>query len=149
MEVRAPEALRLEHEELHAQLSTIALEEGRVGDAARAVAAKLRPHMEKEDAFAFQPLGLLHLLVAGRHTPEMAEVVPQTDRLKQQIPQLLAEHSALIALLRALRKAAVEEARPECATLADRFIYHIQAEEDVLYPVAILIGDYLRLKGRR
>lgn len=150
MEFKVPEALRVEHEELHERLAKATEENGKLGEAAREVAKLLHPHIAKEEAYALPPLGLLHLLAAGRVSVDMGDVLSMTDRLKSELPQLLAEHSQIVAALRAFGKAAREQGKPQCADLSEKLILHAQAEEDVFYPVAILIGEYvrLRLKGQ-
>jgi hypothetical protein len=54
-----PSPLKLEHEELHAELVKATRAGGRVGDAAKAVAKVLHEHFVKEEEFALPALGLL------------------------------------------------------------------------------------------
>lgn len=150
MELKVPEALKIEHEGLHERLAKATEESGKLGEAAREVAKLLHPHIAKEEAYALPPLGLLHLLAAGRVSVDMGEVLPMTDRLKSELPQLLAEHSRIVVALRAFGEAAREQGKVQYAELAEQLVLHAQAEEDVFYPVALLIGEYvrLRLKGQ-
>jgi hypothetical protein len=69
-----------------------------------------------------------------------------TDRLKAELPEMLEEHKAVVAALENLKKAAAAENKPEHARFADKLIVHAQTEEEVLYPAAILAGEYLKLK---
>ena len=64
MELRIPESLELEHEELHEQLYKGIKEGGKVDEAARAVADILHPHFEREEEYALPPLGLLSSLLS-------------------------------------------------------------------------------------
>ena len=66
MDIKIPEALKIEHEELHAQLSALSKAPGGVGEAARDVARLLHPHFVKEEEYALPPLGLLATVAQGR-----------------------------------------------------------------------------------
>jgi hypothetical protein len=92
------------------------------------------------------PLALLNDLAQGKASREMAEVLKMTDRLKAELPQMLAEHKAIVADLARLSDAAQTEGRPEFAHFAEKLILHATNEEQVLYPAAILVGEHLRLK---
>jgi hypothetical protein len=146
MECTIPRPLQVEHEELHAELVKATQVEGKIGEAARTVAALLHPHFVKEEEYALPPLGLLPLLAAGQVTPEMRDVLPMTDRLRTELPQMLHEHQTIVAALHRLVAAAQQENQMAYAHFAEKLLLHAQTEEEVLYPTAILIGEYLKLK---
>ncbi|MGH8067844.1 MAG: hemerythrin domain-containing protein [Candidatus Entotheonellia bacterium] len=149
MEFNIPSPLKAEHEELHEELARATKVAGKIGDAARAVAQILHPHVVKEEAYALPPLGLLPRLAAGDVTPEMAEVLARTERLKAELPQMLEEHKAIVAALRHLVEVATQEHKLEYAHFAEKLMLHAQTEEEVLYPTAIMIGEYLKLMPKR
>jgi len=144
MEFKIPDSLRVEHEELHAELVRATKVEGPVGEAARNVATLLHPHFVKEEEYALPPLGLLGPLATGAVTPEMRQVLAMTDRLKADLPEMLAEHQAVVGALRKLIAAAQREDRSEVVHFAEKLMLHARTEEEVLYPTAILIGEYVR-----
>ena len=146
MELRIPHSLKLEHEELHAELVKATGEGGKVGEAAKVVAKALHPHFVKEDEYALPPLGLLSLLAEGKVEPEMTKVLAMTDRLKAELPHMIQEHQAIVAALQTLVNAAKEEKKMEYVRFAEKLTLHAQTEEEVLYPAAILIGEHLKLK---
>jgi hypothetical protein len=146
MEFNIPEPLRREHEELHGELRKATKEGGFVGDAAKALAELMHPHFLKEDTYALPPLGLLPLVAKGAVTPGMAEVLKLTDQLQKDLGQMLAEHRAIVAALRKLADSARREDKPEYVTFAEKLIAHAETEELVMYPTALLIGEYVRLK---
>lgn len=47
MDIKIPEPLKIEHEELHAELVALTKAPGEVGEAARGVATLLHPHFVK------------------------------------------------------------------------------------------------------
>ncbi len=146
MQFTIPEPLKIEHDELHADLAKATKAGGRVGEAAQAVARLLHPHFVQEEEFAMPPLALLKPLAEGRLSPDMAEVLAMTDRLETELPHMLAEHEAIVTALDRLVEAAREDGKPEVARFAEKLILHARTEEDVLYPAALLIGEYVKLK---
>ncbi len=143
MEITIPQTLKMEHEELHSELQTIMNEKGKVGEAARAVAKVLHPHFVKEEIYALPPLGLLARLGNGEIAPQMKDVLAMTDRLKAEMPVMLEEHKAIIAALRVLVNVARAEKKLEIARFAERLIVHAHTEEEILYPAALLVGEYI------
>jgi len=146
MKFQIPQPMKEEHEELHNNLRKAVMAGGKVGEAAKAVAHVLHPHFEREEKFALPPLGLLSNLAAGKITPDMAEVFKMTDTLKAELPQMVDEHKAIVAALKNLSDAAKQEKKMEHAHFAEQLMLHAQTEEQVSYPTAILIGEYLKLK---
>ncbi len=149
MEFNIPVTLHLEHEELHAVLSQAIEEPGRLGESAKNVAKILHPHFQKEEQFALPPLGLLSALANGNMNAETPEVLVMTNKLKNELPQMLEEHKSIVAALASLSIEANKVGKLEYVSFADKLALHARNEEEVLYPAAILIGDYVKLKLRR
>jgi hypothetical protein len=143
---KIPDFLKREHEALHDELMTAAKEEGKTGQAARAVARLMHPHFTKEEDFALPPLGLLPYLVEGEVSPVMRGVIAMTDRLKVEWHEMLGEHDTIVAALNELKEAARQEDKMRYVRFADRLMAHERSEEELLYPAAILVGEYLKLK---
>ena len=154
-EFAIPQPIATGHEELYARMEAATRAGGEVGEAARAVMAVLGPHFQKEEEYALPQLGLLPGLVgaplapaARGLTPEQREeLVARTERFRAELPRMLEEHGAIAAALEDLRAAAEEAGETEYARLAEEIGVHARTEEQVLYPTALLIGDYARLRG--
>ena len=146
MTPKIPESLKLEHEELHADLARATKAGGKTGKAAKAVAKVLHEHFIKEEEIALPPIGLLASLARGKVNPTMASVVAMTDRFKDELPKMLREHKAIVTLLRKLSAAARIEKKPMHARFAEKLMLHAKTEEEVFYPAAILVGEYLKVK---
>ena len=144
MEFRPPRSLEIEHEALHADLAALTALPDKVGGAARLVAARLHEHFALEEDCAVPPLALLAPLAQGGATPAMASVLAKTDRLRSELPRMLAEHRAILEAVTDLVKAGEEEHRPEATAFAEKLRLHAAMEEEVLYPAAILVGEYLK-----
>ncbi len=145
-QIQIPESMRIEHAELHEALVQATRAAGRVGGAAREVARVLHPHFVREEQIALPPLGLLQALARGAVTPEMAAVLALTDSLKAELPQMLVEHGAIRAALETLAAVAQADGQTEIAQLAQKIMVHAKTEEEVNYPAAILVGEYVRLR---
>ncbi len=146
MEFKTPQSLKLEHEELHSQLAGATKVKGPIGEAAKAVAKIMHPHFLKEEEYALPPLGLLPFLAGGKVSPDMRDVLVMTDRLKADLQEMLEEHKAIVSALKKLSDVAKEENKIEYAQFAEKLMLHAQTEEEVSYPTAILIGEYVKLK---
>ena len=144
--IKIPEPLKVEHEELHAELVALTKAPGEVGEAARGVATLLHPHFVKEEEYALPPLGLLVAVAQARVTPDMREVLAMTERLQNDLPHMLAEHRQVVDALEKLAAAARVEKRPDAARFAEKLRLHAETEEQVLYPAAILVGEQVRAR---
>ena len=154
-----PQSLEVEHKELHEQLKKAIDSGGKTGDAAKTVAELLHPHFEKEEEYAMPPLGLLSLLPRESRQGEDREagmtitkdaqqkILAKTDKLKEDLPNMLEEHKQIVDALENLIYAAKQENKSEYIHFAKKLKLHAQTEEEVLYPAAILVGEYLKLKS--
>lgn len=141
-----PFSIEAEHKELHEHLAKVLKSGGRTGIAAKEVEKLLHPHFVKEEQFAMPPLGLLSSVASGKVPANADNVIRMTDRLKAEMPEMLREHKEITAALERLRKAAQDEGKQDAAQFADDLIAHATQEEQILYPSALMVGEYLKLK---
>jgi iron-sulfur cluster repair protein YtfE (RIC family) len=145
--IQIPEAMRLEHMEIHDGLVRATKMPGQVGDAARKLAAVLDPHFVREEQIALPPLGLLAPLSRGEFTPEMREVLSMTDALRVELPRMLSEHKAIRAATVRLGEVAKAAGDATVERLAETLKVHAQSEEEVFYPAALLVGDVVSARS--
>jgi hypothetical protein len=138
--------MKIEHDELHADLVKATKAGGQTGDAAKAVAKVLHNHFLKEEEYALPPLGLLVALSEGKFETSMAEVLKMTDKLEAELPTMLSEHKDIVAALKKLTEAARAESKPDIVHFAEKLMLHAQTEELVSYPTSLLIGRYVKSK---
>ena len=141
-----PQSLRTEHEEIHTALEAATRAPGRVGAAAKELAAVLGPHFERENQIALPPLGLLAPLSRGETPAGLPEVLAMTDALRKELPRMLEEHARIRSATLKLRTAAREEKASVHEHFAERLAAHAQTEEEILYPAAVLVGDIIRMR---
>lgn len=141
-----PPSLQAEHQAIHDALTAATKAPGRVGAAARELAAVLGPHFEREDQIALPPLGLLAPLAAGETPAGMKEALAMSDALRKELPRMLEEHKQIRAATEKLRTVAREEKASGHEQFAVDLASHARSEEEVLYPAAILVGDVIRAR---
>ena len=117
MDLRIPQPLKAEHDELHEELKRVTAAGGHTGEAARQVAQLLHPRV----------------------------AIGMTERLRAELPEMLAEHRRIVGALDGLAEVAEREGHSDVARFAEALKQHALTEEEVLYPAAILLGDLLRL----
>ena len=146
MKLQVPSSIAAEHHELHEELARAIKSGGKTGDAAKIVEQRLSSHFEKEEVYALPQLALLVPLAEGRVSPDMKPAIELSDKLKTEMPKMLQEHKAIVEALNTLKEAAKTENKVQAISFAEKLWAHAQNEEQVMYPAAILVGEYLKLK---
>ena len=141
--LQTPKSIAKEHHELHEALARAAAEGGEVAAAAGELERALAPHFKREEQIATPPLGLLPALSRGEATVEMRSVLPMTDALERELPQMLREHEVVRDAVTKFRAVAERNGQQDSVRFADNLAAHAQQEEELLYPAAILVGRYV------
>ncbi len=142
MPMEVPVSLKSGHEAITAMLKRAMREPGATGEAARKLGQVFDGHMMREEKFALRPLGLLKALGRGEKPSDLAEAATVVTGLRREMPQMMEEHRQIGELLRTLARAAEVEGKPEYVSFAEEVMVHAHIEEDVLYPAALLVGEY-------
>jgi len=143
MTIATPELLRSAHGRWLQALEQAAADPP-VASLARRLLRTLAPHLEREEQFAFPALALLPLVGLGKIQADMNEALPLTERLRTELPRLLAEHRAIVAEAQKLGRAARRAGRTELVRTVEEVLAQTELEEEILYPGALLVGDCLR-----
>ena len=144
--LKVPPSLLQEHNELMAMLQQAIASGGKTGQAAQEVAKLMLPHFKEQLDFVYPPLGLLPILTTGDVTPEMKAALPMIQKTSEIYSQLLDIHAAIIVQANNLVAAAHEENKPVVYEFVDRFKIYARRGEEVIYPAAILLGEFIKLK---
>jgi hypothetical protein len=70
-----------------------------------------------------------------------------TDALRAELPRMLEEHKAIHAATARLAEAAHSKSNAEAAELAVALAVHAEAEEQLFYPAAMLVGEIVRTRA--
>ena len=141
-----PQSLKIEHQELHSDLSKIIKLGGSIGESAQKVADILHPHFVKEEEYATPPLGLLQSIVEDNLNGDTENAMIMTSKLKANLPEMVEEHKQIVKALNNLIDVAKRNNNSQVEKFAEKLILHANNEEEILYPASILIGEYLKLK---
>jgi hypothetical protein len=139
-----PEALKLGHDEVRAELVRATTTPGPIGEAAERVADLCLPHFEREEEIVFPVFGLLRELACGSVRPEMAEVLPLVSAFSAWQVTLCNQHQLIASAIHALLLAAHKEKNREFAEFAYNLRVHERMEDEVIYPMVPLIGKYVQ-----
>ncbi len=141
-----PSAVQAEHQHLVSELAAAVRAGGRTGAAAAELQRLLQPHFKAEEAYALPQLGVLAALATGKPVRGEEQVIQLSTRLKADLEKMLDEHKAIGAATTKLASAAKIEKQAAAAAFAANLKQHAQMEEQVMYPAAILAGEYLKKK---
>jgi hypothetical protein len=139
-----PRSVVAEHSAIQNELLALTLRQSTVGKAARAVAALLEPHFEREEQIALPPLTLLQPLATRSAVVQPARIVALADSLRAELPRMLQEHKKIAAAVSRLEQAALAARDDRAIAFAYRLQLHALNEEEIMYPAAILVAEVVR-----
>ena len=76
----------------------------------------------------------------------MKSALDAIEKFKKELPALTKDHHHIIRMLEDFDNAVRIERKIEFSKFSRNLIHHAQADEGILFPAAILIGEFLRLK---
>ncbi len=138
----------LGHEEARAKLVRATLEGGRIEAAGKRLAEVCLPHFELEEKFVYPVLGILRDLARGELQPHMAQVLPLIAEFSAMREALEDSHQSIRIAIEELLRASYQEQSWEFTEFARHLSVHEKIEDEVIYPMVILIGHYLRMRLR-
>ncbi len=141
-----PQSLRVEHDNTLQQLTHLAQRRGPVGAAARDALALFKRHTQREEEFILPPLTLLPVLADGKVTPDMRWAVDMADRVKKEREEIFIEHTRITDAMNTLAAAAQRAHDAEALDFARGAVADSLNDVELLEPMCIVIGDYLRAK---
>jgi hypothetical protein len=143
-----PESLRHEHAEVQRALQELTNVPGEVGAAARDLRRILMPHFEREEQIALPPLGVVRRLANEPRAADLASwLLPMTDSLRAELPRMLEEHVAIARAGAELERVARSAGNTHAQHFAQALARHAQSEEELFYPMAILVGEVVRKRA--
>ena len=141
-----PQALKLSHDDMRAELLRATSLPGRIGEAAERVAQLCLPHFELEEATVFPAFGILRELASGGFEPEMAMVLPLISEFEAAQRDLSEHHEVIESAVWTMLVAAHKEDNREISEFAYCLRAHERLETEVIYPTVFLIREYVLQK---
>lgn len=141
-----PSSIKKEHEHLLDQIHGITLFQDSAGLAAIKLNDLMQHHFREEEDFVLPPLGILTLLASGKTPEQSNEIIRLTDKLASQLTHVSVEHQLIKAYVDELKQADTNGSHPEIIEFEKQLYKHAKLEEEVFFPAAILIGEFLKLK---
>ena len=142
-----PSAIKDEHDSLLARLHVITLFHDSTGIMAIKLLDLMDHHFSEEENIVFPPLGLLPSLASGEIPEKRDEIIQLTEKLKLQLTHLSVEHQLIKTHMGELEQAATKDNHPEIIALIHDVHKHATIEEEVYFPAAILVGEYLKRRA--
>ncbi len=142
-----PSVIKEEHDYLLDKVYKMTLWQDSTGLAAIKLYDLMKHHFAEEEDYVLPPLGLLPLVANGKLPDQMKEVILLTEKVKSHLIHLDAEHQLIKAFADELMQAAATENHPEIIEFEKELEKHAKTEEEVFFPAAILLGEYLKLKS--
>jgi len=139
MTLATPGVIKEEHEELHRLLSKLSAIKGRVGEEARKVEETFKPHFEKEEELVMPLLGLLKSLAEGKPVEDPQKAIELTERFAVEYEKMLQEHAEITKALESLETAARLVKKRMALSFVKSLRRHASLEEEILYPIVLLI----------
>lgn len=146
MELKVPQALRLEHVQLREKLYALMKESSDLGVAARTVMELFYLHAVKEEERVLPALEVLPQLAQGQILDSMTSLKDIAADLRRGLyEELFEDHKAIVAALKTVSQLALAHGRTDYVKFVDCFILHAQMEEEILYPAALVTAEYFQL----
>lgn len=142
-----PSSILEEHTDLLKEIRRFALLDDSTGRAALRLEELMIYHFREEEDYILPPLGLLPELSKGNITVQKDSIILLTEKFKSRSDLMLAEHQMILASLQEMKQAANRENHPAVDELEKALTRHAIIEEQILFPAAILVGEFLKLKS--
>lgn len=142
-----PACIKEEHERLLRQMEKLTVLKDSTGRVAARTLQLMQHHFQEEEDYVLPPLRTLPLLASELIPAHSAEIIRLTEKLRSQLAHLNAEHQMVRNHLEELRLAIAYDKRPDISMLEEEVARHARVEEEVYFPAAILVGEYLKQKG--
>lgn len=141
-----PSVIKQEHDYLLDKVYKMTLWKDSTGLAAIKLYDLMKHHFAEEEDYVLPPLGLLPLVANGKLPDQIKDVILLTEKVKSHLIHLDAEHQLIKAFADELMQAGVTDNHSEIVEFEKELEKHAKTEEEVFFPAAILLGEYLKLK---
>ena len=103
-------------------------------------------HFKEEEEYVLPPLGILPLMARGEFPVNANEIFLLTEKFRENSAVMLAEHQMITHFLAKMMRTAAMEDHKDLMGFEEEVQKHSALEEEVLFPMVFVIGDYLKLR---
>ena len=103
-------------------------------------------HFSEEEQYLFPVLGILPELAAGNLPAKTDSIIAFSEKFKTNSAKLLAEHQMITKLISEYRLISTQN-DTALLNFEEELLEHARVEEEIYFPAAVVIGDYLKLKS--
>lgn len=143
-----PGSILFQHQRLIDQIKSFTAFQDSTGRVASRLEEVMVHHFQEEERYVLPPLGLLPVLSTGKVPADSDKILLLTDEFRAQFDHMSAEHQYIKALVEELAKAAEINNHPGISHFINELKAHAAAEEEIYFPAALLVGDFLKLKSK-
>ena len=144
--IETPEVILKDHHYFLEKLEQATFYQDSTGYYARELYEVMEFHFKEEEDYVLPPLGVLPVLAGGGFPENAEEIIGLTERYRKNPAVMLAEHQMITHFLGQMMLAAAREGHEELFGFDEALHKHAALEEEVLFPMVLVIGDYLKLK---
>lgn len=144
--IETPEVILKDHHYFLEKLEQATFYQDSTGYYARELYEVMEFHFKEEEDMVLPPLGVLPVLAGGGFPENAEEIIGLTERSRKNSAVMLAEHQMITHFLGQMMLAAAREGHEEFPGFEEAVHKHAALEEEILFPMVVVIGDYLKLK---
>ncbi len=142
-----PSSIQITHVLLLEQIHKMTLYKDSSGRVAIKIEDMMKHHFTEEENYILPTLGLLPLLANGQIPQQYDDVILLSEKAKSLMDHMSAEHQLITAYIKELKDVSNNDNLSEIIDFENQVSKHAISEEEVLFPAAILVGEYLKLKS--
>jgi hypothetical protein len=141
-----PQSFKVAHDETLAELTAIGKRRSHTGQIAREAISAVQEHFRREEEYILPPLTLAPAIALGHVTPDMRWAIAMADRIKADRETIFVEHTVITEWMNELAAAAERAHEADVLEFARAAVADALSDTEVNEPMAIVIGDYVRMK---
>ncbi len=139
-----PSVILKEHQYFLKKLKEVISFEDSTGLAAKKLYEVMEYHFRVEEDYVLPPLGILPALAKSQIPEESEKIILLTVKFKNNEAVMLAEHQVITHYAGILVRAAEKEDHRKLMGFDVELEKHAALEEEILFPMVLVIGEYLR-----
>ena len=144
-----PSVILKDHHYFLQELEPVTILKDSTGYFARELYEVMKYHFKEEEDYVLPPLGILPVLARGEFPANAEEIIGLTEKFRKNSAVMNAEHQMITHLLGQMVLSAGREGHVEFKVFEEELHKHADLEEEVLFPMVLVIGDYLKLQSEK